>query len=53
MRVKNRKLPKKLRDGFKNLPLRERVKVLVEARKVLREQRERKSVKIELTGDEK
>ena len=36
---KNKGLPKKLRDGYKNLPLRERVKVLVEARKVLMEQK--------------
>jgi len=40
MSRKNKVLPKKLRDGYKNLPLRERVKVLVEARKVLREQKE-------------
>jgi len=39
---KNNGLPKKLRDGFKNLPLKERVRLLSEARKVLKKQRKGK-----------
>lgn len=42
MNEKNKGLPKKLKDGYKKLPLRERVKILVEARKVLKEQKEGK-----------
>ena len=40
MSKKNNGLPKKLRDEYKKLPLRERVKILVKARKVLERQKE-------------
>jgi len=40
MSKKNKGLPKKLRDEYKKLPLRERVKILVKARKVLEKQKE-------------
>jgi len=42
MSRKNKGLPKKLRDEYKKLPLRERVKILVKARKVLERQKEGK-----------
>ena len=42
MSKKSKGLPKKLRDGYKKLPLKERVKILVKARKVLERQREGK-----------
>jgi len=47
MSKKNKGLPKKLRDGYKKLPLRERVKILVKARKVLERQKEGEAIGVE------
>jgi len=44
MSRKNKELPKKLRDGYKKLPLKARMKLLVLARKVLEKQREKNTL---------
>jgi len=42
MDSKNKGLPEGLDDGFKGLPVAERIDILIEARELLEEQRERK-----------
>jgi len=42
MDSKNKGLPKDFGDSFKGLPVVERINVLIEARELLEEQRERK-----------